>query len=82
MINYLINSCDIYQNAVLVKESRCDAFIKFAISLVHCFYIISASLALEVRGGESMLIILSRKNNSWASYKQGQRNWGCKSVTT
>ena len=45
----MINRSDIYQNAALSKESRCDAFINCVISI--CFYIISASLALGVRGG-------------------------------
>ena len=46
---YLINGPYIYQNAALSKEPRCDAFINCVISI--CFYIISASLALWVRGG-------------------------------
>ena len=46
----MINRSDIYQKVALAKKSRCDAFIKCIISIIYCFYIISASLALEVRG--------------------------------
>ena len=48
---YLINKSNIYQKAALAKGARCDAFIKCIISLVYYFYIISASQALETRGG-------------------------------
>ena len=57
LASYLSANRSFYKNAVLAKESKCDAFIKCITSLTNCFYTISASLALEVRGGGSMLKI-------------------------
>ena len=51
LASYLSANRSFYKNAVLAKESKCDAFIKCITSLTNCFYTISASLALEVRGG-------------------------------
>ena len=60
LASYLSANRSFYKNAVLAKESKCDAFIKCITSLTNCLDTISASLALEMEGRGSLCWFFAR----------------------